>query len=122
MFAYAQYDSENKSAQFTAPLARSFYLSASPRAHLHVAGILRFLSFDISQPSFRAPIILFFVSYFCLYGTFNYISHHKLDPHNTPLSPVFFSSGLISALLVLSTFYLFRKVSPHSLRDPACQP
>ena len=46
--------------------------------------------------------------YFCLYGPFNCISFHK----SRQLSAFSLcSSGFISALLVLSTIYLFRKVS-----------
>ena len=47
--------------------------------------------------------------YFCLYGPFNCISFHQFFQ----LPSVFWlcSSGLISALLVLSTLHLFMKVS-----------
>ena len=46
--------------------------------------------------------------YICLYGPFNYILPHKFSPllSTFPLC----SSSLISALLVLSTMYLFMKV------------
>ena len=47
--------------------------------------------------------------YFCLYGTFNCISLHRFSRQLSTFSLC--SSGLISALLVLSTIYLFRKVS-----------
>ena len=43
------------------------------------------------------------------YGPFNCISFHKFSRQLSVLS--FCSSGLISALLVLSTVYLFMKVS-----------
>ena len=46
---------------------------------------------------------------FCLYGLFNYISVHKFSRQLSVFSLC--SSGLISALLVLSTIYLFMKVS-----------
>ena len=47
--------------------------------------------------------------YFCLYGPFNCISFHKFSRQLSAFSLC--SSGLISALLVLSTIYLFMKVS-----------
>ena len=47
--------------------------------------------------------------YFCLYGPFNCISFHKFSQRLSAFSLCF--SGLISALLVLSTTYLFVKVS-----------
>ena len=43
--------------------------------------------------------------YFCLCGPFNCISFHKFSQQLSAFS--FCSSGLISALLVLSTLYLF---------------
>ena len=46
---------------------------------------------------------------FCLYGPFNYISFHKFSWQLSAFSLC--SSGLISALLVLSTIYLIMKVS-----------
>ena len=46
---------------------------------------------------------------FCLYGPFNCISFHKFSKQLSAFSPC--SSGLISAVLVLSTTYLFMKVS-----------
>ena len=46
---------------------------------------------------------------FCLYGPFKCISFHKFSRQLSAFSPS--SSGLTSALLVLSTMYLFMKVS-----------
>ena len=46
---------------------------------------------------------------FCLYGPFNCISFHKFSRQLSAFSLC--SSGLISALLVLSTIYLFMRVS-----------
>ena len=46
---------------------------------------------------------------FCLYGPFNCISFHRFSRQLCAFSLC--SSGLISALLVLSTVYLFAKVS-----------
>ena len=53
-----------------------------------------------------------FCSFFCLclYGSFNCILFHKFSQQLSALSLC--SSGLISAVLVLSTIYLFMKVSP----------
>ena len=47
--------------------------------------------------------------YFCLYGSFNCISFHKFSRQLSVFSLC--SCGLSSALLVLSTIYLFMKVS-----------
>ena len=47
--------------------------------------------------------------YFCLYGPFNCISFHKSSRQLSTFSLC--SSGLLSALSVLSTIYLFVKVS-----------
>ena len=47
--------------------------------------------------------------YFCLHGPFNCISFHKISRELSAFSLC--SSGLISALLVLSSIYLFKKVS-----------
>ena len=47
--------------------------------------------------------------YFCLYDPFNCISFHKFSRQLSVFSLC--SSGLIFALLVLSTIYLFMKVS-----------
>ena len=47
--------------------------------------------------------------YFCLYGPFNCISLYKFSPQLSAFSLC--SSGLISALLIVSTIYLIMKVS-----------
>ena len=47
--------------------------------------------------------------YFCLYGPFNCISFFKFSKQLSVFSPC--SSGLITTLFVLSTIYLFMKVS-----------
>ena len=49
------------------------------------------------------------MSIFCLYGPFNCISFHKFSRRLFAFSLC--SSGVISALLVLSTTYFFMKVS-----------
>ena len=65
--------------------------------------------FNINQPSSPTPFL--FCSYvcFCLYGPFNCISFHNFSRHLSAFSLC--SSGLMSALLVLSTTYFFMKVS-----------
>ena len=47
--------------------------------------------------------------YFCLYGLFNCISFHQFSRQLSVFSLC--SPGLMSALLVLSTLYLFMKIS-----------
>ena len=81
-------------------------LILSPRAQLHVVGMLRFMS-DINQPSLPTPFYSVPVSisvFMALSTVFQSI--------NSPKSPFFSlcSSGLSSALLILSTIYLFMKV------------
>ena len=61
----------------------------------------------INQPSLPTPFYCSCI-YFCLYGPFNCISFHKFSQQLCIFSLC--SSGLISALLVLSTLYLFMKV------------
>ena len=77
----------------------------SPRARLLV---VRFMS-DINQPSLPHSFSFCSCVYFCLYGPFNCNSFHKFSPQLFAFSLC--SSGLISVLLVLSTIYLFMKVS-----------
>ena len=72
----------------------------SPRAHLHVVKMLRFMS-DINQPSL--PLFCSCV-YFCLYGPFNRISFHKFSRQLSVF--LLCSCSVISALLVLSTISL----------------
>ena len=64
--------------------------------------------FDINQPGLPTPFYSVLVSVSVFSGPFNCISFHKFSRQFS----VFFlcSSGLISALLVLSTIYLFMKV------------
>ena len=69
---------------------------------------------DINQPSLATPLLLFFLLlfcscvHFCLYGPFNCISFHKFSWQLSAFSLC--SSGLISAVLVLSTLYLVVEV------------
>ena len=80
----------------------------SPRAHLHVVGMLRLCLWH--KPAELAHSFLF-CSYvcFCLYGPSNCISFHKFSRQLSAFSLC--SSSLISALLVLSAIYLFTKAS-----------
>ena len=65
---------------------------------------------DINQPSVPASFsVCPAVSVSCLYGPFICISFHKFSRQLSAFSLC--SSGLNSALLVLSTTYLFTKVS-----------
>ena len=92
-----------------------FYRRRSPRAHLHVVGTLRFMFLTLNLPSLPTPfcsvlvsvsvlwsfqlyfipwilpttrrfLTLFFRSYFCLTGPFNYISLYEslLQPWCNP--------------------------------------
>ena len=80
---------------------------ASSRAHLHLVRMSWFLS-DINQPSLPTPSysVLMSISVFMALST---VFHSINSPDNSPLFrsvlPVF-----RSALLVLSTIYLFMKV------------
>ena len=77
----------------------------SPQAHLHVVGMLRFmLSTELAHSFLFCSCV-----YFCLYGPFNCISFHKFSRQLSAFSLC--SCGLISALPVLTTVYLFMKVS-----------
>ena len=64
---------------------------------------------DINQPSLPAPFCSVLCVYFCLYGSFNCASFHK-SSQQLSIFPLC-SSVFISALLVLSSIYLFLKVS-----------
>ena len=82
----------------------------SPRAHLPSRGgdVAVYVQ-DINQPSLPTIFHSVLVSTFFLYGPFNCISLHKSSQQFSAFSLC--SSRLISALWVLSTIYLFMKVS-----------
>ena len=65
--------------------------------------------FDIDQRSWPTPFLFCSNVYFCLSCPFSCISFHKFSRHLSDFSLC--SSGLISALLVLSTIYLLMKAS-----------
>ena len=61
------------------------WAKSSPRAQLHVVGMLRFYVFDINQPSLPTPIysVLVSVSVFMALST---VFHSINSPDNSPLS------------------------------------
>ena len=68
--------------------------------------------FDINQPSLPTPFFFFFYSVIVstsLFVALSTVFYSITSPDNSPLSHC--SSGLLSALLVLSTRYLLMKVS-----------
>ena len=85
------------------PLLGVFLLFVvSPRAHLHVVGLLSFMSLTYANQPPPPPFFKFCsLVYFCLYGPFYCISFHKFSRQLSAFSLCF--SGLISAILVLST-------------------
>ena len=68
--------------------------------------------FSINQPSLPTPFYSVLGLFFS-YGPFNCISFHKFSQQFSAFSLC--SSNLISALLVLSTVYIFINVSPIDL-------
>ena len=86
---------------------RVYLRQRSPRAPLHVVGMLWFMSLTLTN---RARPFLFICSCvcFCLYP-FNCISFHTFSPKLSAFS--LFIPAVISAFLVLSTTYLCMKVS-----------
>ena len=66
--------------------------------------------FDVNQPSLPIPFYSVLVSVSVFMALSTVIHFHKFSRQRYFFSPLF-SSGLISALLVLSTIYLFMKVS-----------
>ena len=89
-------------------------LPKSLRVHLHVAGMLRFMSFDINQPSWPPPF--YSALGVAVFTPFQLYFFHKFSRQLFAFSLC--SSGLISAFFALSTLYRFLKVSlTFSLRD-----
>ena len=80
----------------------------SPLRVLHVVRMLGVNVFDINQLSLPTPFASVLVSV-SVFMALSAVFHSKKSPDNSPLSHCF--SGLISALLVLSTIYLFMRVS-----------
>ena len=94
-------------------------LSRSPRAHLSRGGDVKVYVLDINQQSLPTPFTLF-LCLFLSYGPFTCISIHKFSRQLSVFSHC--SPSLISAYLVLSTIYLFLKVSLNGFGDPARLP
>ena len=94
---------------FCLSVCLSACLSLSPRAHVHVVEMLRFMSFDINQPSLPTPLYSTLGVSFCLYSPLNRISF-QISPDKSPLP-----QSVLPALLVLSTTYLVLKVSRNFL-------
>ena len=64
----------------------------TPRAHLHVVGMLRFMS-DINQPSLSTPFPSVRVSV-SVFVTFSTVFHSINSPDNSPFLTLFFRSYL----------------------------
>ena len=79
---------------------------ASSRAHLHLKRMSWFLS-DINQSSLPTPSYSFLMS-ISVFMALSTVFHSINSPENSVFSLC--SSGLISALSVPSTIYLFMKV------------
>ena len=64
----------------------------SPRAHLHVVGMLRFMS-DINQPSLPTPfysVIVSISAFMALSNVFNSINFPDNSPSSDSVLPVYF--------------------------------
>ena len=93
---------------------RGFILSKVPAGSPSRGGDVKVYVLDINQPSLPTPFTLF-LRLFLSYGPFTYISFHKFSRQLSVLS--FCSPNLISASLVLSTIYIFLKVSLNGPRS-----
>ena len=82
----------------------------SLRAHLHLVGMLRFFFFSTNQPSLPIPFHSVLVFIFVL-RALSMVFHSKTFSRQLSAFSLC-SSGLNSALLILSTKYLLMKVSP----------
>ena len=87
----------------------------SPRAHLHVLGMLSLMPCLKPTELVHSSLFRSCVS-FCLYGPFNCILFHTFSRQLSTFSLC--SSGLISALMVPSTIYLFYESLPQPLHNP----
>ena len=81
---------------------------AVPTGSRSRGGDVTVLVFDINQPSLPTPFYSVLVS-ISVFMALSPVFHSITSPENSPLPHC--SSGLISALLVLSTIYIFMKVS-----------
>ena len=87
----------------------SQFLSLVPTGSPSRGGDVMVYVFDINQPSLPTPFTLFMCLFLSLWLFQLYFSFHKSSRQMSAFSHC--SSSLISALLVLSTTYLFMKVS-----------
>ena len=93
-------------SQARLPCVAAVYVT-SPRAHLHVVGMIRFMSLTYKPTQLAHSFLFCSCVFFCLYGPFNCISFHKFSL-NSPLSHSLLK--IFFCLLVLSAIYLFMKV------------
>ena len=82
-----------------------YHVPAGSSSH---GGDIMVYIYDINQLSLPTPCLFCSCVYFYLYGPFNCLSFHKFSWQLSVFSLCSFE--LISALLVLSTIYLFMKV------------
>ena len=101
-------------------LLREYFwpLSSSLRTHLPVVGMYVTVFVWHNPTELARSFLCCSCVYFCLYGPFNCILFHKFSWRLCAFQLC--SSGLISALLVLSTFYHFMKVSFSPDIIPSC--
>ena len=78
------------------------YITLVPAGSPSRGGNVAVYVFDINQPSLPTPFYSVIMS-ICVFMAFSTVFHPINSSNNSP--------GLISALLVLSTIYLFIKVS-----------
>ena len=96
-----------------------FFCLPVPKGSPSRGGDVKVCVLDINQPSLPTPFTLF-LCLFLSYGPFTCISFHKFSRQLSAFSLC--SPTLISALLVVSTIYLFLEVSLNDFRDPARLP
>ena len=98
---------------YTCALSTRGHLSQVPTDSFSCGGDVMVYAFDNNNNnnklSLPAPFLFCSCVCFCLYGPFICISFHKLSRQLSVFSRC--SSSLISVLLVLSTIYLFMKIS-----------
>ena len=90
----------------TSALISALLVTTGPPSHSGDAAVY---VFDISQPSLPTAFYAVLVSVFVVKAFFKCISFHKFSRQFSALS--LYSSGLISAVWVLSTTHLVVKVS-----------
>ena len=106
----------NERGHFSRSCPRRYPSRKVPTGSPSPGGDVKVCVLDINQPSLPTLFTLF-LCLFLSYGPFTCIWFHKFSRQLCLFSLCSFS--LISALLVLSTIYLFLKVSLNGFRDPA---